>query len=772
MSQEYRKRIRNFCIIAHVDHGKSTLADRFLELTGTIEKRKMRAQALDRMDLERERGITIKMAPVRMVYRSHFDRRITQNGARNDAELLYEDLTYKIRGALFQVRKKIGLGHKEQVYHGALEIEFKNVGLAYESKKNIPILYEGQNIGIYQPDFVIENKVLIELKALPEIGRPQTEQVWSYLKGCEYKLALLINYGSTYLEIKRIVYDLARNSSALSASGPRMSAGVADQIENDEYILNLIDTPGHVDFSYEVSRALAAVEGAILLVDATQGVQAQTVAHLAIAQKLGKTILAVINKIDAPYARVEETEAEIRSLLGDVAPIFRVSAKTGEGVEALLKEVIDRVPSPAPAPALSNDGVDGAKTRALVFDSHFHPHNGVVAHVRISDGVFEKGVSTKLFAARLPFLIKEVGVFMPDPHPVASLSSGEIGYIATGIREPGKVMVGDTIGDSPLRGYQEPKPMIWLSVFSVSQKDFPLLNDALAKLRLTDSAFSYSQEASEALGKGFRCGFLGLLHSEIVLERLRREFRCDVVASLPSLAYEITTKKGETILIKDASRFPDAHDIQSVKEPWLSGELFTPARFLSSVQALLAKRKGEIGEVETLGEPGSKADVRVRVKFALPLRVFADRFFDELKRISEGYASLFYDITEYRSAQRADGQALLCRIDMFVAGERIEGLSRVVAVEDRDRIARAAIDRLRDLLPRQLFSVKIQAISGGAIIAALSVAALRKHVTGNLYGGDRSRKMKLWQKQKKGKKRLLSHGRVAIPPEVFIKMAQ
>lgn len=605
MNQEYEKRIRNFCIIAHVDHGKSTLADRFLELTGTIEKRKMRAQALDRMDLERERGITIKMQPVRMVWNR------TDTSDRTDG--------------------------------------------------------------------------------------------------------------------------------------------------SDNIILNLIDTPGHVDFSYEVSRALAAVEGAILLVDATQGVQAQTVAHLAIAQKLGKTILAAVNKIDAPSARVPETEIEIRSLLGDALPIFLVSAKTGEGVERLLEEVIRRIPGPHIGANMN--------ARALIFDSHFHPHSGVVAHVRVSDGIFEKGADAKLFAARLPFLIKEVGVFTPDLNPVASLSSGEIGYIATGIREPGKVMVGDTIGEPPLPGYQEPKPMIWLSVFPASQKDFPQLSDALAKLRLTDSAFSYSQEANEALGKGFRCGFLGLLHSEIALERLKREFRCEVVASLPSLAYEVTTKKGETLLIKDASRFPDTHDIQSVKEPWLSGELFTPARFLSLIQALLTKRKGEIGEVETLGGSGSQADIRVRVKFALPLRVFADRFFDELKRISEGYASLFYDMAGYRPAS-------LCRVDMLVAGERCEGLSRVVAVEDRDRIARAAVDRLYDLLPRQLFVVKIQAVSGGAIIASATVPALRKHVTGNLYGGDRSRKMKLWQKQKKGKKRLLSHGRVDIPPEVFIKMAQ
>ena len=480
--------------------------------------------------------------------------------------------------------------------------------------------------------------------------------------------------------------------------------------------------------------------------------QAQTVAHLAIAQKLGKTILAVINKIDHPHARVEETEAEIRSLLGETMPLLRVSAKTGEGVEALLEEVIKRIPAPS---------FDGAKisAQALIFDSHFHPHNGVIAHVRVRNGFLKKGMTTKLFSARFPFQIKEVGIFSPDLQPVEILSSGEIGYIATGIREAGKVMVGDTIGELPLPGYQEPKPMIWLSIFPSLQNDFAALRDALAKLRLTDSAFSYSQEANEVLGKGFRCGFLGLLHSEIIIERLKREFGRDIVASLPSLAYEITTKKGETVMIKDASRFPDAHEAQSVKEPWLSAECFTPARFLPPLQTLIAKRKGEIKEIEIL------AGDRMRVRFSLSLRAFLDNFFDDCKRVSEGYASLAYEMAGYRAA-------LLTRLDTIVNEERIAGLSRVVATEEVERIARRTVERLRDLLPRQLFAVKVQAVARGRIIAAATISALRKDVTGYLYGGDRSRKMKLWQKQKKGKKRLLTHGRVAIPPEVFIKMAQ
>jgi GTP-binding protein LepA len=634
MDQEHEKSIRNFCIIAHIDHGKSTLADRFLELTGTVEKRHMRAQTLDRMDLERERGITIKMQPVRMIWKP------------NHAE------------------------------------------------------------------FLIPNTQFLN------------------------KLQKL-------------------------------------EIQDSEYILNLIDTPGHVDFSYEVSRALAAVEGAILLVDATQGVQAQTVAHLAIAQELGKTILPVINKIDVPYARIEETEAEIKALLGlpdsADASVIRVSAKTGEGVEALLEEVIKRVPAPSFTPL--DNGVDGAKinTRALIFDSHFHPHSGVIAHVRVMDGTIKKGDYTTLAAEGISFVVKEVGIFVPDLKPCDQLFAGDIGYVATGIREAGKIHVGDTLFSNlasrgkqglvePLSGYKEPKPMIWLSIFPVSQEDFPLLRDALAKLRLNDSAVSFNEEQNEVLGKGFRCGFLGLLHSEIVIERLRREFHCELVVSLPSLAYEITRKDGTVAHIADAARFPDAHALVRVREPWLSGQIFIPDRFFTALSSLLTKRKGEMGNVETLAS-------RLRVTFYLPLRVFVDGFFDDLKRISEGYASLFYDVASYRDA-------VLRRIDVVVAEERAAGLSRVVASDEVDRVARNMVERLRELLPRAQFAIKIQAVSDGRIIASATVPALRKHVTGNLYGGDRSRKMKLWKKQKEGKKRLGATGRVAIPPEVFIKMAQ
>src|SRR3990172_8908551 len=412
--------IRNFVIISHIDHGKSTLADRFLEITKTVDSRNMKAQYLDSLESERERGITIKMAPVRMVYHTH--RRITQKGTQNNAEdFLYKDLTYKIRGLLFQARKKLGLGHKEQVYHNAIEIELKNAGISFESKKNIPILYEEKNIGTYQPDFVVEGKIIIELKALPEISKPQIEQIWSYLKGCEYKLALLVNFGSKDLEIKRIIYDKARGDflrdSALSL---RESAGVSNQIENNEYILNLIDTPGHPDFSYEVSRALAAVEGAILLVDASQGIQAQTLAKFYAAKKQGLKIIGAVNKID--LTDKETIEKEIKELAGlldcQSEEIHKISGKTGEGVENLLAAIIENIPLPK-----DNDN----NNRALIFDSFYNDHKGIVAGVRIFDGEFKIGDNVYFIAVGQNFKIKELGYFKPQFEPAEKISNGEIG---------------------------------------------------------------------------------------------------------------------------------------------------------------------------------------------------------------------------------------------------------------------------------------------------------------------------------------------------------
>ena len=573
--------IRNFCILAHIDHGKSTLADRFLEVTGTIEKRKMREQVLDQMDIEREKGITIKMQPVRMIY--HADRGITQKSTLNyaeDSELLYKDLTYKIRGALFQVRKKIGLGHKEQVYHRALEIEFKNIGVAYESKKNIPILYEGKSVGTYQPDFVIQNTILIELKALPEIGRLQIEQVWSYLKGCEYKLALLVNYGSTDLEIKRIIYDTARGNPSVPRSSvlsPRESTGVNDQIKNNDYILNLIDTPGHVDFSYEVSRALAAVEGAILLVDATQGVQAQTIANLHLAEAEGLVIIPVVNKIDLPSAEVEKTEEEIMELLSvPREAILRVSGKTGEGVEALLAAVIERVPPPAGNNQFPQDSnqlsiINNTNTlRALVFDSFFDSYQGVIAEIRVVDGVIRTGERVRFCATGAECEVLEVGVFVPERRHGEALGPGEIGYIATGIKEPERVRVGDTVTKckrlngldveavEPLAGYREPAPMVFSSLFPEDQDEYERLRNALKKLKLNDAAVVFEPEESGTLGRGFRTGFLGMLHMEIVSERLRREYGLALAFTNPSVTFRVLRRDGRREVVYTASRMPES----------------------------------------------------------------------------------------------------------------------------------------------------------------------------------------------------------------------
>ncbi|MEK7121802.1 MAG: GxxExxY protein, partial [Patescibacteria group bacterium] len=423
---------------AHIDHGKSTLADRFLELTSTVEARNMRAQYLDLMDLERERGITIKMQPVRMDYtrtdaeHTRIDADLTQTHAertRTDAEkdggLLYEDLTYKIRGAIFNVKKGLGLGHKEIIYQKAIEAEFKRIGIVFEKEKIIDISYNGQKLGIYKPDFVVDGKVVVEIKSLPFVGDREYKQLWSYLKGSSYNLGLLVNFGEE-LDIRRVVYEIARDKNN-SASSPRSSA----------YVLNLIDTPGHVDFSYEVSRSLAAVEGVILLVDGTKGIQAQTLAHLHQAQKLKLVIIPAINKIDLPNSRPDEIEPELRSLLGETE-IFRISAKDGTNVEKLLEEVIEKIPPP-------NARIDLPRiSRALVFDSNYDSYKGVVAYVRVFDGSFKSGEKIRFIAQKKDAEIMEVGYFKPQLVHQKVLSEGEIGYIATGLKDPSLVRVGDT----------------------------------------------------------------------------------------------------------------------------------------------------------------------------------------------------------------------------------------------------------------------------------------------------------------------------------------
>lgn len=585
--------IRNFVIIAHVDHGKSTLADRFLELTGTVEGRRMREQFLDMHPLEREKGITIKMAPVRMAW-----------------------------------------------------------------------------------------------------------------KGC---------------------------------------------------ILNLIDTPGHVDFSYEVSRALAAVEGAILLVDATQGVQAQTLANLKLAQNEGLVIIPAVNKIDLPSADVKKTEEELGVLLDvGVDEIFKISGKTGGGVESLLAAVVKKIPPP-------QEKIHNA-LRALIFDSLFDPYQGVIAHVRIVDGEIKKGDRVRFLATGGEVELLEVGVLTPARLPKSELRAGEIGYTATGIKEPEKVRVGDTVTlvtsnqllVTPLPGYREPEPMVFASVFPENQDEYELLRESLKKLKLNDSSLRFEAEESSALGRGFRTGFLGILHMEIVSERLRREYGLHLIFTNPSVAYRIQTG-GKEGVIYSAAKMPEAHKIDVIDEPWAAIELITPALFLGQLATLISERSGAILETRTLSGD------RLLIKFEAPLREIIIDFYDILKSISHGFASMSYKVLGFR---RAD----LVRIDILVAGEKVLPLAEMVPRDRAYFLGRERVKKLKELLPQRLFSVALQVEVEGRIIARETVPALRKDVTGYLYGGDRTRKMKLWEKQQRGKKKLKERGEVDIPPEVFLKM--
>lgn len=751
--------IRNFVIISHIDHGKSTLADRLLELTGTVDTRHMKAQYLDSLELERERGITIKMAPVRMIY--HANRRSAQNETQNNAEeFLYSDLTYKIRGAIFSVRKNLGLGHKEQVYHNALEIEFKNVGLKFESKKNIPIKYEGQNIGVYQPDFIIEDKIIIELKALPEIGRPQIEQLWSYLKGCDYKLALLVNFGSGDLEIKRIIYDKARLLRD-SASSLRQSAQVED------YILNLIDTPGHSDFAYEVSRALSAVEGAILLVDAASGIQAQTLANFESAQKANLKIIGAVNKIDvASPEQIESAISELSRLL-NVKPeeIFKISGKTGEGVRELLETIIMKIPAPQTYAERTQKNAENIlrssalslresaiNARALIFDSLYDEHKGVIAFVRVFNGSFKAGDDTKLLSNNKQFKIKEVGYFVPELKKQEILNEGEIGYIATGLKDPDSVKVGDTIGEKALAGFKTPQPVVFVSLYPEEGDDYDNLKTALNKLRLNDSSFSIFPTTSEALGRGFQAGFLGKLHFEIVVQRLEREFGIKTINSFPSVSYKIMQKQGEWAVIENPKDFPD--DYIKVLEPITAIKIIVPLVKLGDVLKL--KNSFRLSQMETEIN-GEKAVVSAN----LPLADLVSDFDDQLKSVSSGFASFSYNVVDYRETQ-------VRRLDIKIAGGVAHGLSRIIPEKDVEAISRKMVEKLKELLPRKQFTQAIQAMVGGRIIARETITALKKDVAGYLYGGDRSRKMKLWKKQKRGKKKLLKMAEgVEIPVKIF-----
>lgn len=594
--------IRNFSIIAHVDHGKSTLADRLLERTGTIPARMMRDQVLDRMDLERERGITIKMQPVRMNYTLH-----------------------------------------------------------------------------------------------------------------------------------------ATN-----------------------YILNLIDTPGHIDFSYEVSRALHAVEGVLLLVDGTQGVQAQTLTTLAAAIAQGCVIIPIVSKIDSPAARVNEVKDELAKLVHVSSDkVLSVSGKTGEGVDELLEAIVNRVPPPR-----NSLSAPGGEPRGIIFDFSYSKHRGVAVYLRVFDGTFQKGQPLTFHAAKKDFIALETGVFMPDETPSESLSAGEIGYIVTGIKEPGVVAVGDTIGAAhgtlpALEGYTKPRPVVWASIYPESQDDLPLLRKSLERLRLSDSSLSFEEESSGVLGRGFRCGFLGLLHLEIVTERLKREFGLTLVVTIPTISYVITRMNGSRETIYTPAKFPEHGDIMKIEEPWAKVIIITPPASVSMLIQLLYEHEAHTLATETY------QDGRIGMTIEMPLRELMRGFFDKLKNISSGYASLSYEILPEREAD-------VVRLDVLVAEEPVAAFARVVAQRRMEEEAEKMVEKLFTILPKQLFNTKIQARVQGRIIASRTLSAMRKDVTGYLYGGDVSRKNKLLDKQKRGKKKMLERGtgKVNIPEEVFMKMVQ
>ncbi len=595
------EKIRNFAILSHVDHGKSTLADRFLELTETISSKKMRPQFLDMMDLERERGITIKLQPCRMIYRA--------------------------------------------------------------------------------------------------------------------------------------------------GSGP-------------EYILNLVDTPGHIDFSYEVSRSLAAVEGAILLVDAAKGIQAQTIYNLDLAKKQKLVIIPVINKIDLPQARVEQTVTELTTLLKiSKDEVIKISAKNGTNIEEVLKAVIKNIPPP-------EQKLIGMASRSifrsLIFDSKYDSYKGVIAYVRVVDGEIGSGEKINLLGTETEAEIKEIGFFTPELSPQDKLSAGEIGYIATGIKEPGKVRAGDTITNlqfeiEPLPGYKESKPMVFASIYPEDPDNFGLLKESLSKLKLNDPSLIFEPETKESLGRGFRCGFLGTLHAEIVSERLRREFGLEMIISVPSVVYKVIIQKDKEKFIYSANEWPEPTEIKKMEELWVSLEILFPVEYLGKVSELLKSIKGNYVKTEYLGKE------RVLLFYQTPLREIIINFYDKLKSISQGYASMNYKIIGFKEAD-------LVKMEVLIAGIKEEAFSRIVPKDKSLQEGRTLVKKLKEILPHQQFSVALQAAVGGKIIARETISSKRKDVTAPLYGGDVTRKRKLLEKQKKGKKKLKEKGRVRIPPSTFLEI--
>lgn len=511
-----------------------------------------------------------------------------------------------------------------------------------------------------------------------------------------------------------------------------------------------------MDFAYEVSRALTAVEGVILLVDATQGVEAQTLSVLSAARALGRVVIPAVSKIDAPHARVGDIVSELALLLGcEEHTVLCVSGKTGEGVGELLDAVVERIPAPeenVPQP------------QALVFDFGYSDHRGVIIYARIFGGTFHKGDVLQLIAANASFTALEVGVLTPDEKPRDELSAGEIGYIVTGIKKPGIASVGDTVTAlkqpaPPFAGYRAPAPVIWASVYPESQDHLALLRQSLERLRLSDSSLSYEEESSGVMGKGFRCGFLGMLHLEIVVERLRREFNMELIVTTPTTAYEVTRTNGTVEMVYAPIRFPDDGTTRSVREPWTNVSIITPPEYLGSIVQLLYEHEAVAGETETL------PDGKTRLEADMPLRELMRGFFDSLKSISSGFASLSYGDLALRPAD-------VVRMDVLVAEEMVPAFARIVSRRRLQQEAEAIVEQLSKLLPRQLFELKIQAKALGRIIASRRVSAMRKDVTGYLYGGDVTRKKKLLEKQKKGKKKMLARGKVDIPHEVFLKVVR
>jgi len=531
-------------------------------------------------------------------------------------------------------------------------------------------------------------------------------------------------------------------------------------MEYDGYVLNLIDTPGHVDFSYEVSRSLAAVEGAVLLVDASQGIQAQTLANLYLAMEQNLTIIPVVNKIDLPAADIPKTKQEIIKLIGcKEEEIILASGKTGKGVDEILKSVIKNVPAPKEAA--------DAPLRALIFDSNYDEYKGVVAYVRIVDGEIKKGEKICLLATKAKSEALDTGIFKPEYKSKPELKTGEIGYIVTGFKEVSECRVGDTISNiksidsklEPLQGYKEVKPMVFAGVFPREGSDFKDLREAMEKLKLNDAALSYEPESSEALGFGFRCGFLGLLHLEIFQERLRREYGLDLIVTLPSVAYKVYKTNGEEIFIRTPQKLPDQAEIKKIEEPWATLDIISPKDYMGSIMELARSKKGIYKNTEYLDED------RVILHYEIPMAAILTDFYDKIKSVSSGYASINYEYIDYREAD-------VVKMDILVAEEMVEALSMIVYRDEAFREGKAIVETLKETLSKQMFVLKLQAMIGGKVIAAERLSAMRKDVTAKLYGGDVSRKRKLLEKQKKGKKKMMAAGKgsVEIPPETFIRI--